>query len=229
MDPLVAQNHTRMPSYFVHFGYLLMLAGLVARDILVLRCLLLGAQIILALYAVSIAVPAITAWNIVFAIINLVWIGRIVRERRATHVPVEWQAIHERHFSAMSPAEFLRWWRLGRTETIHAQPLTCEGVTPASLYFVLSGTAKVRRGEIELSQLGPGSFVGEMSLVTGRAANADVEPLGEVTVRQWDRTDVEALQARDLAMWTKIQSAIGVDLVAKIGRGDERLMDDTGR
>ena len=29
-----------------------------------------------------------------------------------------------------------------------------------------------------------------MSLVTGRAANADVEPLGEVTVRQWDRTDV---------------------------------------
>jgi hypothetical protein len=38
-----------------------MLAGLVARDIPV-RCLLLT-QIILALYAVSIAVPAITAWT----------------------------------------------------------------------------------------------------------------------------------------------------------------------
>ncbi len=45
------------------------------------------------------------------------------------------------------------------------------GVTPSSLYFVLAGAAKVQRGETELSQLGPGSFVGEMSLVTGRAAN----------------------------------------------------------
>jgi hypothetical protein len=45
----VAQNDTPMPSYIVHFRYLPMLAGLVARDILILRCLLLGAQIILAL------------------------------------------------------------------------------------------------------------------------------------------------------------------------------------
>lgn len=59
----MAQNDTRVPSYFVYFGYLLMLAGLVARDILFLRCLLLGAQILVALYAVSIAVPAITAWT----------------------------------------------------------------------------------------------------------------------------------------------------------------------
>jgi hypothetical protein len=64
-----------------------------------------------------------------------------------------------------------------------------------------------------------------MSLVTGRAANADVEPQPEVTVRRWNRTDVEALHTRDLAMWTRIQSAIGVDLVAKIQRGDERLMN----
>ena len=215
-----------MPAYLVHLGYLLMLAGLLARDILVLRSLLLGAQIILATYAVSIAVPAITAWNIVFATINVVWIGLIVRERRATQVPVALRTIHERHFAAMSPAEFLRWWRLGRTETIHARRLTREGVTPSSLYFVLAGAARVQRGDTEVTQLGPGSFVGEMSLVTGRAANADVEPIGEVTVRQWDRTDVEPLQARDLAMWTKIQSAIGVDLVAKIRRGDERLAED---
>jgi hypothetical protein len=47
----------------------------------------------------------------------------------------------------------------------------------------------------------------------------------EVTVHRWDRTDFEPLQARDLAMWTKIQAAIGVDLVAKIQRGDERLME----
>jgi hypothetical protein len=50
-----------MPAVLVHIGYLLMLAGLLARDVLVLRSLLLAAQIILALYAVSIAVPVITA------------------------------------------------------------------------------------------------------------------------------------------------------------------------
>jgi hypothetical protein len=43
-------------------------------------------------------------------------------------------------------------------------------------------------------------------------------------VQRWDRTDVDPLRARNLAMWTKIQSAIGVDLVSKIQRGDERLI-----
>jgi hypothetical protein len=215
-----------MPAYLVHLGYLLMLGGLLARDILVLRSLLLGAQIILAIYAVSIAIPAITAWNIVFATINLVWIGLIVRERRATHVPPELQPIHERHFAAMSPAEFLRWWRLGHTETMRTQPLTREGVTPSSLYFILSGHARVQRGGTIVTQLGPGAFVGEMSLVTGRTANADVEPIDEVIVRRWNRSDVEPLQTRDLAMWTKVQSAIGVDLVTKIRRGDQRLAED---
>ena len=214
-----------IPSYLIHVAYLLMLAGLLARDILVLRSLLLGAQIVLALYAVRIAVPEITAWNTIFATINVIWIGLIVRERRATQVPLDLRSIHERHFTAMSPAEFLRWWRLGRTETIHSRSLTREGVTPSSLYFVLAGAATVQRGKTELTQLGAGSFVGEMSLVTGRAANATVVPAGEITVHRWDRTDVEPLQARNLAVWTKIQSAIGVDLVTKIQRGDERLIE----
>jgi hypothetical protein len=212
-----------MLAYIVHVGYLLMLGGLLARDVLVLRSLILGAQIILAIYAMSIPIPAIAAWNMVFAAINIVWIVIIVRERRAASVPIELQPIHQQYFMAMSPAEFLRWWGLGRTETINSRPLTREGVTPSSLYFVLAGDATVQRGANEVARLGPGSFVGEMSLVTGRAANADVDPLGQVTVRQWDRAQVEPLQTRDLAMWTKIQSAIGVDLVAKIKRGDERL------
>lgn len=108
----------------------------------------------------------------------------------------------------MSPAEFLRWWRLGHTETIRTEPLTPEGVSSSFLYFILSGDAKVQRGGTVVTQLGPGAFVGEMSLVTGRTANA-----------------VEPLQTRDLAMWTRIQSAIGVDLVAKIRRGDERVIE----
>lgn len=221
----MAQNGTRMLAYIVHIGYLLMLAGLLARDVLVLRSLVLGAQIILAIYAWSIPIPAITAWNVVFATINIVWIVIIVRERRAMLVPPELQPIHTRHFAAMSPAEFLRWWRLGHTETIRGQLLTREGVTPSSLFFILNGDATVQRGGTVVTELGPGAFVGEMSLVTGRTANADVEPHNEVTVRRWNRSDVEPLQTRDLAMWTRIQSAIGVDLVAKIQRGDERLMD----
>jgi hypothetical protein len=214
-----------MPPFLVHIAYLLMLAGLLARDVLLLRSLLLVAQIILAFYAASLAIPEISAWNTLFATINVVWVSLIVRERRATHVPPELQPIHERHFAAMSPAEFLRWWRLGHTETIRTQPLTREGVTPSSLYFILSGGAKVQRGGTVVTQLGPGAFVGEMSLVTGRTANADVDPLDEVTVRRWDRSDVEPFQTRDLAMWARIQSAIGVDLVTKIQRGDERLME----
>jgi len=209
----------------VHVGYSLMLCGFLARDILVLRGVLVAAQLVLAIYAVGIAVPAITAWNALFATINGVWVVLILRERRRVHVPLELQPIYDAHFAAMTPAEFLKWWGLGREVAIRDLPLTRDGVSPASLYFILAGTVRVRRGNTTIIELTPGAFVGEMSLVTGRPANADVEPIGEVKVQRWNRTDLDALRMRDLAMWTKVQSVIGADLVRKIQRGDERLAE----
>jgi CRP-like cAMP-binding protein len=103
--------------------------------------------------------------------------------------------------------------------------LTRAGAHPSWLYFLLEGAAAVKRSDSVVTELSAGFFVGEMSLITGRPANADVDAVGEVRVHCWTRKDLTDLRARDLGMWTKVLSAIGADLVQKIQRGEARLAE----
>ncbi len=71
--------------------------------------------------------------------------ARIVRERRAVDLPADLRPLYERHFSALAPAEFLRWWGQGRHETLENTRLARAGERPDWLYFLLNGTVRVSR------------------------------------------------------------------------------------
>jgi hypothetical protein len=207
-----------MNAVLVHAGYSLMLCALVARDILWLRGTLVVAQALLAAYAWRLGVQSIAAWNAVFVCINVVWVVRILRERRAVTLPEEIRELYDRHFFALSRPEFLSWWRQGRLETLRDAKMTRLGGYPEALYFLLSGSVRVSREGEHITDLAAGHFVGEMSLITGKPATADVVAIGAVEVVKWPIDELKALQARNPAIWTRIQSAIGQDLVIKIAR-----------
>jgi CRP-like cAMP-binding protein len=207
-------------SYIVHVGYVLTLCALLARDVLWLRVLLAAAQTLVASYAWSIGVLTIAGWNAAFVMINVTWVVLIVRERRAVELPDDLRRLHARHFAALSPGEFLRWWRQGRRQHIRDARLASVGEQPQSLFFLLGGKARVARGPAHVADLAPGCFIAEMSLLTGEPANADVHAVGEVQVMSWPVADLRAVRDRNPALWSKIQSAIGHDLVEKIRRGE---------
>ena len=48
------------------------------------------------------------------------------------------------------------------------------------------------------------------------AATADVDTMGAVELRRWDRRGLQDLRMRNPMLWTKIQSVLGHDLVEKI-------------
>lgn len=195
-----------------------MLCALVARDILWLRGTLVLAQAILAVYAWRAGVTTIAAWNTLFVVINTAWVVKILHDRRAVRLPEELRALHEQHFFALSPPEFLRWWRQGRRETLRGVRMTVHGGFPDALYFLLSGTARVSRAGHRVTDLSRGHFVAEMCLITGKPATADVDAIGDVEVMRWPVDDLRALRLRDPSLWSRIQSAIGQDLVVKISR-----------
>lgn len=199
-------------------AYGLMLCAFVMRDMLRLRTLLLVAQTLVVIYAWQAGVPVISAWNIVYVSINAFMVVQILRERRAVVLPAELVPLYDRHFAALSPPEFLRWWRQGRTETLEGASLARVGVRPDALYFILAGTVRVSRGAQTVAEVPAGFFIAEMSLLTGCPANADVDTVGRVDVIRWATGDLDALRGRNPALWTKIQSVIGLDLVAKVRR-----------
>jgi hypothetical protein len=207
-----------MLSYIVHVGYLLMLVAFVVRDVLLLRALLVVGQAVITLYALSMGVPTIAAWNGIFAAINAYWVATLLRDRRRILIPAELQPLYERHFAALGARDFLRWWALGRDQTMRDARLTWMDKRPKFLYFLRGGLVRISRGDEIVAELPGGYFVGEMSLITGQPANADADALGSVDVRQWSTADLDALRARDPALWVKVQSVIGLDLVEKIRR-----------
>lgn len=210
-----------MTPYLVHIAYVLMLSAFVARDILWLRGLLVCAQIVLATYAALIQVTSIAGWNLLFMCINLYWVGRILHERRAVDLPPDLTGWYQQCFSPLSRGEFLRWWKAGHREWLRDDTrLTWDGVQPEALFFILAGTARVVRDGVFVCDLLPGQFIGEMSVITGEPANADVRTVGDAEVIWWRMADVLEMRERQPALWGRFQSVIGRDLVEKIIRGE---------
>lgn len=204
----------------VHFGYLLQLFALLARDVLWLRGILVAAQSVLAFYA-WLRGPEFLPyvfWNALFVGINLFWVARLLRERAAVKLPEDLVALHEKHFAALAPPEFLRLWREGERRTATDAQLIREGTRPDALYFLLAGTVSVRREGRQFAQLTAGNFVAEMSLLTGEKTSADVVALGPIEYIAWPADKLARLRQRNPVLWSKVQSVLGHDLVEKIRR-----------
>lgn len=206
--------------YLVHFGYLVQLFALLARDVLWLRGMLVLAQSVLAAYAYLRGPEFLpyVFWNALFVSINVYWVARLLRERRAVRLPDDLKPLHERHFAALAPPEFLRIWNEGERRSAADTQLVREGTRPEALYFLLSGAVAVRRNGHTLAQLSAGNFIAEMSLLTGEKTTADVVALGPIEYVAWPAEKLARLRQRNPMLWSKVQSVLGHDLVEKIKR-----------
>ena len=206
--------------YLVHLGYLIQLFALLARDVLWLRGMLVVAQSVLAGYAYIHGPEYLpyVFWNLLFVAINLYWVVVLLRERAAVKLPEELRPTYEKHFAALAPPEFLRLWREGMRGSVTDTQLVREGSMPDALYFLVAGEVSVRSGPREVTRLQPGSFVAEMSLLTGERTTADVHALGTVEYVAWSAATLSRLRTRNPMLWSKIQSVLGHDLVEKIRR-----------
>lgn len=205
------------PDFFVHIGYTLMLIALLARDILWLRAVLVCAQSNLALYAWNHDLLGMTLWNSLFVVINAVWVLRILQERRAVELPPELEAIHHAHFAAFSAKEFLRFWNAGEPRTAQGRLVDC-GTRPPDLLYLAEGAAQVAREGQAVALLPAGSFIAEMSLLTGEPTSADVDAPAPVQLRAWPVARLQEMRQRQPLQWTRLQSVLGHDLVEKLKR-----------
>ena len=205
-------------QYIVHLGYLLQLFALLARDVLWLRGILVAAQSVLAFYAWTQGLWPYVFWNALFVTINIWWVMKLLRERAAVELPEELKPIHEKHFAALSPPEFLRIWLEGARRTERDVQLVRQGTRPDALYFLLRGEVAVRQKTRDLAHLGVGDFVAEMSLLTGEPTTADVLAMGEIEYMEWPAEKLARVRKTNPMLWSKIQSVLGHDLVEKIRR-----------
>jgi len=193
----------------VNLGYIFMLAALTVRDILWLRVMLISAQLSLFSYGMVTNNFPVAFWNILFFIINSYQVVRLIQERRPIDLPGDLLELYEKIFSSMRRREFLYLWNMGFINEVIDEQIVKKGTKQKNLLMVLSGKVDVKNKERIIAKLARGSFVAEMSFLTGETATADVFAKGRVKYISWDQHKLHSLKQLNPDLLIKIQNILG--------------------
>lgn len=207
----------------VNSGYFMQLIALLTKDILWLRAILIVAQSVVCAYAYRIGVMPIFFWNIAFVTINIVRLAGILNERRPIKLPSAEEDVYRLAFAAMTRREFLYLWEMGHTQEHDNQQLIHEGEKQKDLVLLLDGCVSVQRAGQHLARLGRGTFIAEMSFVSGDPASADVMADGRVRTRAWSQEKLFALEQLNPSLLIKLQNILARDLSSKVKAANQAL------
>ena len=205
-----------MTYILVNLGYFFMFLALAAKDILLLRSVLILGQLSLVSFGYFSDNLYVSFWNVLFFCINSFQIARLLRERTKIELPAELAGLYEQVFSSMSRREFLMFWNMGRTERREGDQMIREGEHQRELVLVLSGMFNVVKGGEVIAKLTRGSFIAEMSFLTGDPASADVFANGAVEYIVWNQEKLRNLNQINPQLFIKIQNVLAKDLADKI-------------
>jgi hypothetical protein len=205
-----------MTYILVNLGYFFMFLALTARDILLLRSILILGQLSLVSFGYFSDNYYVSFWNVLFFGINSFQISRLLRERRKIELPAELVDLYERVFHSMSRREFLMFWNMGRVERREGDQMIRDGEYQRELVLILSGTFNVVKGGELIAKLTRGSFVAEMSFFTGNPASADVFANGPVEYIVWNQEKLRNLNQINPQLFIKFQNVLAKDLADKI-------------
>ena len=205
-----------MQDILINIGYILMLGAFVVYDILWLRSILISAQIFLLSYGVFTDNYAVIFWNTLFVVINTVQVVYLIRQRRPIELPSDLLDLYEKYFKVMRRREFLYFWNMGSINKINDTLLIKQGEHQKEVSLILSGLVEVKNKGVKIAKLTRGSFIAEMSFLTGKSASADVYANGTVRYISWNQKKLKDCEKLNSQLLIKIQNILGKDLAEKV-------------
>ena len=205
-------------SLVVYAAALLKLFGLLARDELWLRLLLLASTVLYQVYYLIVAdAPLWDAFvtNAILGAVNLMMILIVISERTTVGMTKDAMQMF-RSFDMLTPGQFRRLLKAGSVETAGgSMRLTNEGEALDRLYFVISGPIFIGKGDTAAEIAGK-MFIGEIAYLKGTPASATVD-LGEGSqFVAWDHERLRKLEARWPALRVAMVAQFNADLMGKV-------------
>lgn len=205
-----------------HLASVLTMVAYLLKDILWLRMLTILSCF--AGIAFNYFVPAtplwtVIYWNVLFAIINIVQVAIIIKERSDVHFTEEEKELHETLFKNFAPFEFMKLMRVGKwREAKTGDVLAVEQKPLDAVMLIYNGLVAVEQNGKELAKLKDGNFIGEVSFITEGAATATVRALMPTRYIAWPKSAIKALLNRNPSMRFAMQAMLSTDLSKKLMR-----------
>lgn len=198
-----------------HIGNGLAFAAFLFRDQIYLRIVVIISMALQALYYLLILnTPQFDPliWKILTITLNFGMIGLIIRDRLGYGIASEVRPLFTA-IRVLSPGQFRR--LIKGTEIVTGpQPILRRGEHPASLFYLLSGTAEVSKDGRKLT-VSTGTFLGEIAFLSSGTATADVALNADARALRWPAVTLKALMTRDSDIDIAFRGLLNHDLAAK--------------
>ncbi len=162
---------------------------------------------------------SVIAWNSLFAVINIVQIAIIIRDRTGIHFTEEEKELHETLFKKFAPFEFMKLMRIAKWRDVApGEIVTTEGQQLDEVMMIYNGLLAVEVKGEKKAELQDGHFIGEVSFISGGTATATVRAIEPTRYIAWPRKEIDRLLARNPSMHIAMQGMLTVDLSKKLTR-----------
>jgi len=210
-------DHTLLIGHFAgHIASILTMVAYLLRDILWLRLLTIlscFAGITFNYFVPATPLWTVIGWNAVFAVINIVQIAIILKERSGIDFTEEEKELYETLFQHFAPFEFMKLMRIARWQVV-----AVEGQVLDNVMMIYNGRLGVEKAGKQFAELLDGNFIGEVSFISGGAATATVRALEPTRYLSWSKKEIEALLKRNPSMRLAMHGMLSSDLSQKLAR-----------
>lgn len=206
-------------EYLIHVANVLYLFSYLVRDILWLRVLTVVAAVTLCLWTYTqIMSPwAPIAWNAVFIAINAYQIRQLLLERRPVNLSEREQRVYQRVFRSLTPREFVKLLAVGQWKIADTgEQLVEQGVPLSDMMVIVDGKVDVAVNGSCVAKLDEGSFVGEISFLTGDTPGASVVAIDSTSYIAWPIERLRTFLRDNAELRAAWQLVIGTDLAYKL-------------
>lgn len=207
-------------NFFLHLSNVLYLCSYSVRDILWLRVLTVVAILAMIPYQYCCSAQPLyeaIAWQTLFAVVNVVQIGRLIMERRPVFLGDDDLRIYNMVFRSLTPREFMKLIAIADHKTADAGTALLKQHEPVEeLTLLAKGRSRVEVDGRPVAEVMPGQFVGEMGFLTEQNASASVITSLAVEYLSWPVKELRELFRDNHTLHVKVQGILGVDLVEKL-------------
>jgi hypothetical protein len=181
-----------------HLSYVLLVASMLMRRMLWLRLLVIASAIIGITYSSLVLTdPVGTFWEVLLITANVGQLGYSWWQNRSTQFDARESLLREMHFTAVAPRFLRTLLRAGRWVNLkQGDVLVVEGKPLSTFAFLASGSALVIVNGHVVGRSNPGTLIGEMTVLSGEPASADIVIDADSTLWVIDAEVLRALAGR---------------------------------
>lgn len=209
-----------LADFFGHLSNLIYAVGSSIKGSLALRVsLIVGAsiEIMYDLYITTEPLWTSIFWCLIIIALNIYQVILILLYRRKSGLNTREQELYNELFRAMDLSNFRKMMKTARWEVLPENRVVIVENEPADRLFLLSkGVAEVSLMGRPIAQIRSGSFIGEMSLLTGQMPNATVRVRQGATLISWTKHEIHHLQETDENLNNELYAVFSRDIIEKI-------------